>query len=148
MTQDITNSVQRFFATVDAGEWEATQALMTNPFHLDYSSYGAGPAADLDPADILSGWRTVLPGFDATQHQLSPLDITVDGDRAVVRASVIATHWIADAEGGETWTVHGDYALTLVQDQGWKLAGNVFTYKFQTGNGALPALAQQRVAGA
>lgn len=148
MFQDITNSVRRFFATVDSGAWDETRALMNNPFHLDYSSYEAGPAADLDPAEILTGWQAVLPGFDATQHQLSPLDITVQDKQAIVRASVIATHWVAGAKGGEIWTVHGDYKLTLVQDDGWKLAGNVFTFKFQTGNDTLPAQAQQRVADA
>jgi hypothetical protein len=147
MSQEIANCVQRFFAAVDARNWDSAHALMTNPFHLDYSSFGAGPGADLDPADILAGWKAMLPGFDATQHHLGPLDIAVEADRATVCATVIATHLIEGAEGGEVWTVHGDYVLELVDDGGWKLASNRFNFKFMTGNTGLPALAQARAGG-
>lgn len=143
MTQEIANSVQRFFTAVDNRDWAGAEALMTSPFHLDFSSFGAGPAADLAPADILTGWKGILPGFDATWHQLGPLDIEMSGETATVRAYVTATHQIADAEGGALWTVYGNYALTLVREDGaWKLSGNRF--RFLTGNPDLPALAQQR----
>lgn len=142
--QGIANAVQRFFASVDNRDWDAAQGLMTAPFHLDYSSFGAGPGADLNPVDIITGWNGVLPGFDHTQHHLSPLDIEQDGDTATVKASVIATHQIAEAEGGETWTVYGNYVLRLVINGGWKLSSNTFQFKFLTGNTELPALAQSR----
>ncbi|WP_170328489.1 nuclear transport factor 2 family protein [Ruegeria arenilitoris] len=146
MTQGITNAVQRFFAAVDTRDWEGVEALMTNPFHLDYSSFGAGPGADLAPADILSAWKAMLPGFDATQHHLGPLHIEANESAATARATVIATHQIADAEAGELWTVHGDYVLKLVNDGGWKLSANTFNFRFLTGNPELPALAQERAA--
>lgn len=146
MTQDITNVVQRFFAAVDARDWTAARNLMTSPFHLDYSSFGAGPAADLDPAEILTSWKAILPGFDATHHQLSPLEIQVGGNHATVRACVTATHQIAEAEGGELWSVYGNYVLTLVNENGWKLTSNTFHFKFLTGNVELPVQAQARLA--
>ena len=144
-TQGITNAVYSFFAAVDTQDWDGTQALMANPFHLDYSSFGAGPGADLPPADILEEWKAFLPGFDATHHHLGPLEIEVAGDSATVRTSVIATHQIAGAEDGDTWTVYGDYVLKLVRDNGWKLSSNTFRFKFLTGNAGLPALAQARL---
>ncbi|PSL19384.1 nuclear transport factor 2 family protein [Shimia abyssi] len=146
MTQEITNAVQRFFSAVDGRDWQAVEALMSSPFHLDYSSFGAGPAAELTPADILTGWRTVLPGFDATQHHLGPLDIQITGNTAKVKATVIATHFIAGVENGDTWTVHGDYVLRLIDDGEWKLSANTFNFRFLTGNTELPALAQSRAA--
>jgi len=119
---------------------------MTAPFYLDYSSYGAGPAADLDPVEILSDWQKVLPGFDFTQHQLGPLIVEENNGDATVRAYVTADHYITDATGGELWTVYGSYVLRLVKaDGGWLLRGNTFQYKFQTGNTDLPALAQSRL---
>ncbi len=145
MTQEITNTVQRFFAAVDGRDWGTARALMTDPFHLDYASFGGGPAADLDPGQVLEGWKGLLPGFDATQHHLGPLAIEVDGDTARVAATVIATHFIAGAEGGETWTVHGHYRLALRREEGWKLTDNVFLFDFVTGNGGLPSIAQTRV---
>jgi len=144
MTQEITNTVQRFFACVDGRDWDGARALMTAPFHLDYSSFGAGPGADIDPGDILNGWKAMLPGFDATQHHLGALDIVVEGEFATVKTTVIATHYIADAEGGALWTVHGSYVLKLVRDDAWRLSANTFNFAFVTGNTALPALAQER----
>lgn len=144
--QDITNTVQRFFAAVDGRDWDGAEALMTNPFFLDYSSFGAPEGADLAPQEVLAGWKGMLPGFDHTHHQLGPLDITQDGTSATVRAYVTATHYIAGAEGGELWTVYGRYVLTLVNEGGWKLAGNTFTFKFLSGNSNLPAKAQERAA--
>ena len=97
MTQDIINAVTLFFAAVDERDWEGAEALMTHPFHLDYSSFGAGPAADLAPSKTLAGWQSMLPGFDATHHHLSPLEIDVAADIATVHCSVVATHQIAGA---------------------------------------------------
>ncbi len=146
MTQEITNTVQRFFAAVDGRDWGTARALMTDPFHLDYASFGGGPAADLDPGQVLEGWKGLLPGFDATQHHLGPLAIEVDGDTARVAATVIATHIIVGAESGETWTVHGQYRMTLRREASWKLAGIVFLFDVLTGNRELPAIARTRVA--
>ena len=147
MQQDIINAVLRYFENVDKGNWEGTASLMTNPFHLDYSSFGAGPAADLDPKDIISGWKTMLPGFDFTHHHLGPLAVETSDDEAVVKAYVTADHHIAGAEGGDRWTVYGDYILRLQKVGGdWKLASNKFQFKYVSGNGDLPALAQERAA--
>jgi hypothetical protein len=146
MTQDIANAVVRFFAAVDARDWAAAEVLMINPFHLDYSSFGAGPGADLAPTDILDSWKALLPGFDATQHQLGALDIETDGSSATVRANVTAIHQIAGAEGGSEWTVHGDYVLTLTRTDTWRLSSNTFNLHLVTGNTELPALAQRRAA--
>ncbi len=147
MQQDITNTVLRYFENVDKGDWDGTTDLMTTPFHLDYSSFGAGPAADMNPQDIISGWKTMLPGFDFTHHQLGPLAIEISGDEATVTAYVTADHQIAGAKGGDIWTVYGSYLLKLIKlESGWKLSSNIFNFKFVTGNGDLPALAQQRAA--
>ncbi|MEM9629746.1 MAG: nuclear transport factor 2 family protein [Pseudomonadota bacterium] len=145
MTQDITNAVVRFFEAVDNRDWVAAKALMNDPIHLDYSSYGAGPAAELRPSDILHGWQQVLPGFDATQHQLGPLIIETEGPEAHVRANVTATHQIAAVTGGELWTVFGSYEIGLTQTADmWRISSLTFLFKYQGGNTELPELAQKR----
>ncbi|MBV7396432.1 nuclear transport factor 2 family protein [Mameliella sediminis] len=146
MTQDIANIVHSFFAAIDARDWTRAETLMTNPFHLDYSSFGAGPGADLPPGEILTGWKAMLPGFDNTHHQLGALSIETEGNSATVRANVIATHQIKEADGGDTWTVYGDYVLVLVKDGSWRIASNTFNLHLLTGNSELPALAQARAA--
>lgn len=143
----IQNTVLAFFEAVDLRDWARAEAAMRDPFHLDYSSYGAGPAADLAPATILDGWKGLLPGFDATHHQLGPLLVEAEKARAIVRANVTALHFIADAEGGPVWTVVGTYDIGLDRAGDlWRLAALTFNFKFQTGNTHLPKLAQDRVA--
>ncbi len=144
MSQEIANTVVRFFRAIDNRDWAAAEALMTNPYHLDYASFGAGEAADLSPREILSGWKGLLPGFDHTHHQIGNLEIEDDGDRATARCYVTATHVIADAMGGSVWTVVGRYSLSLRRDEMWRLNGTVFHFKYQDGNTGLPALASER----
>ena len=141
--QDIANAVARYFARVDQRDWDGTQALMTNPFHLDYASFGGGDPAYLNPADILAAWSGILPGFDHTHHQIGNLDMQIYGDSARVSCYVIASHSIDE----RVWMVVGTYNIPLVRTgEGWKLTGIQFLYKYQTGATDLPAEAKQRVA--
>ncbi len=148
MTTEIANTVARFFKAVDDREWAMAEALMANPYHLDYSSFGAGEAADLAPTQILKGWKGFLPGFDHTHHQIGNLDISVDGDKAKVACYGTATHVIADAGGGTVWTVVGTYTITLKRVGDWKLTGTTFHFKYQDGNTGLPEKAAERAAAA
>lgn len=142
MTQSVANTIYRFFAAVDDRDWNSAQGLMRNPFHLDYSSFGAGDPADLDPTAILEGWAQFLPGFDATHHQLGNLAIEVDDDSAVVDFYGTATHVIED----RSWVVVGTYRATLIgEGGGWLLTGLQFLFKFQLGDTDLPAEAQARL---
>ena len=88
----------------------------------------------------------MLPGFDHTHHQLGPLDIAQDGNSATVYAYVTATHYMASAQGGDLWTVYGTYTLQLRYEEGWKLRGNTFSFKFLSGNVDLPNMAKERMA--
>lgn len=140
---EIQNVVSRFYTAVDKRDWGGATSLMTDPFHLDYSSFGGGEPADLNPEVIINGWKSILPGFEHTHHQLGNIDIVVEGDFAVVRCYVTATHVIGD----QVWTVVGRYHNTLVvEDAVWKLSGSRFIFKYQTGAIDLPQMAQSLVA--
>jgi len=144
MSQAAANALYRFFAAVDKREWDAAKELMHAPFHLDYSSFGGGDAADLDPAVILEGWEAFLPGFDVTHHQLGNVDLEVDGDSAVAEFYGTATHLIDE----RAWVVVGTYRATLAADSGgWRLTGLRFRFKYQLGDTGLPEEALARIAG-
>ena len=66
----IQNTVSRFFADVDRCDWEAVQFSMTNPFHVDYSSYGGGEPADVTPKNLTYSWAAFMPYFDSVHHQI------------------------------------------------------------------------------
>ncbi len=137
----IANTLARYFAAVDGCNWEELLRLMTNPFHLDYSSFGAGDPADLDPVSVIAGWKQMLPGFEHTHHQIGNLDIEADDREARVKCYGTATHQIAD----RTWTVIGTYEKTLRRDDtAWKVSGSRFVFRHQMGATDLPAEAQRR----
>lgn len=145
---EIENSVARWFKAIDRRDWKAAEALMVDPFLLDYSSFGGDPAAALKPSDILTNLARFLPGFDATHHQLGNFDVECDEKTAIVNCYVTASHFIASAAEGPVWTVIGSYEIPLVRDGDvWRLSGCRLDFKCQHGNTALPALAQQRATG-
>lgn len=142
--RQVANAVARYFAAVDARDWDGVMGLMTPTFRLDYSSFGGGPAAELSPAAIVGAWKGLLPGFEHTHHQIGNLDITVEGDRARVACYGTASHVI----GARVWTVVGRYEKTLVRGAaGWRVSGSRFVFGYQTGDTTLPAEAQKRAAG-
>ena len=135
------NVVARFFNAVDGRDWDRVASFMRTPVHIDYSSFGGGHHADRSPADVVDGWRSVLPGFDHTHHQLGNLQVVVEGVEAAVEAYVTATHVI----GAEVWTVVGRYEIRLIRaEAGWRVSSLRFLFKYQTGATELPEAATRR----
>lgn len=147
MTNEITNTVSRFFAAVDRCDWAAVQELMTDPFHVDYSSYGGGPASDVTPEGLTSAWAGLLPYFDQLHHQIGNLIIEQDGKTADVQCHGMATHFISELAGGDLQFVVGTYDLTLNCTNGaWRLSSMRFNFKYASGNADLATEAGRRAA--
>ena len=145
MNLEISNTVSRFFAYVDQCDWDSVQALMTDPFHVDYSSYSGDEPADVSPADLTGVWAEFLPFFDSVHHQIGNLIVDSDGDGATVQCHGMATHFIAGHEGGDLQFIVGTYELRLVKSGGtWKLSSMRFNFKYASGNPDLAAEAQRR----
>jgi hypothetical protein len=75
--------------------------------------------------------RRAFAGWVATHHAVTGHRITVDGDRATIRAHVRAEHW-APAEvaagGPDCWLVVGFYDDVAVRTpDGWRLASITLT---------------------
>lgn len=147
MSLEITNSVSRFFASVDRCDWPAVKALMTENFHVDYSSYGGGPASEVTPEVLTSTWAGFLPYFDGIHHQIGNLIIAQDGDTAKAQCHGMASHFIADHPGGDLQFIVGTYDLELKRaGSDWKLSSMRFNFKYASGNKTLATEAQRRAA--
>ncbi|MEB3327089.1 MAG: nuclear transport factor 2 family protein [Synechococcus sp.] len=85
----VANTISRYFIAVDECDWSGVSKLMTNPFHLDCSSFGGGDPSDLPPQSILAGWRALLPGFEHTHHQIGNLVVEIDGEIAEASCMVL-----------------------------------------------------------
>ncbi len=147
MTREITNIVSRFFADVDRYDWDKVKNCMTNPFHVDYSSYSGEEPADVSPADLTGSWAAILPHYDSVHHQIGNLVVEADEDVASVQCHGMSTHFIANHPGGDLQFIVGTYDLTLVKKDGaWKFSGMRFNFKYASGNANLTAEAQRRAA--
>ena len=120
---------------------------MTDPFHVDYSSYGGGPASDVTPEGLTRAWSGLLPYFDQVHHQIGNLIVELEGETADVQCHGMATHFISDHPGGDLQFVVGTYDLTLKRVHGtWRLSSMRFNFKYASGNAGLAAEAQRRAA--
>ena len=147
MTHDITNAVSRFFAAVDHADWQAVNSLMTDPFHVDYSSYSGAEPADVSPTDLTANWAKILHFFDSVHHQIGNPIVEQDGNTAQVQCHGMATHFIANHPGGDVQFIVGTYDLPLIRrDDAWKLSGMRFNFKFASGNPTLADEARRRAA--
>lgn len=65
--------------------------------------------------------RGDLGGYLALHHVSAGHEITVDGDRATARATLLATH-VTNEAGTAFWALGGHYDIALVRDGGgWLL---------------------------
>jgi hypothetical protein len=145
--QDVIATANAVFNTSDRREWDACTRLFAPEVQLDYQWLSGQPPAKLSPAQIITAWQGVLPGFQFTQHMVSNHEVEFTGpDAAVCRCYGHAVHYLPGAAGGEEWGVYGTYHLELVRGEGgWKVRAMQYNHKYQHGNAGLPALATERV---
>lgn len=144
--QSILSTINRLFRSVDSWEWDEVAGCFAKEVLLDYSSMSGEAPVRLSPQDIVNNWRALLPGFQATHHQLGNFEVNVRRGEATVFCYGTADHYLPNDQGGDLWQVTGSYDFHLVgEGEHWKIDQMKFNFKFQQGNAELPALAQQRV---
>jgi len=133
MTTDADVLTRMLFA-VDALDWDGVRAAFADEVVTDYTSLWGGEPATVAIDELITGWRQLLHGFDATQHLTGPV-ITVDGR---LHTHVRAHHWL----DGEAWTVYGHYIAGI---EGGRIAALTLQTHQQEGNRELPTLARRQV---
>ncbi len=140
------NVILQLFSATDEKEWDNVERCFAKEVLLDYSSMG-NPAETLNPGQITDAWKTILPGFDHTHHQLGNIQEFITENTAHVFAYGTATHYLAN-EKGNVWTVVGTYDFDVIKEKGtWKISSMKFNFKYQDGNTALAQEAINIVAG-
>ncbi len=128
---------------VDRAAYSLAEAAFAPEVTIDYTSLWGGDPATMSPAALMDAWRGIVPGFDATWHELGPVSVEIDGDRATATATVDGRHWI----GNRLWRPVGVYHWDLARLSGhWKVTRMVFTLTEELGDRALAAEAMERAA--
>jgi hypothetical protein len=128
---------------VDLARYDLAEAAFAPRIVIDYTSLWGGQPATMTPAELMTAWRGIVPGFDATFHELSNVRATVNGDRATATAFVDGRHWI----GERLWRPVGDYHWTLERIGGeWKVTSMTFAMTREIGDRDVAAEASRRAA--
>jgi len=139
----VTTIVETIARGADLRQWDLVRAVLADRVELDY-----GTPERLTPADVVDRWRPLLEAFDATQHMLSDVAVTLDGDSARATSRFHATHVLRGAPGGDAWVLTGRYEHDLVRSPaGWKVTRMRMIPGEATGNTGLVDQARARAAG-
>ena len=143
--KDINETISQLFVASDNREWNKVEAIFADQVELDYSSMNGNPAVVLSPKQITDNWKTILPGFTNTHHQLGNFITKQNGNTAEVFCYGTATHFL-EHEAGNIWTVVGSYNIELKQiDDKWRVSKMKLNYKYQDGNTQLPQAAMEKL---
>ena len=143
------DAVVHFFHDVDRCEWDKLAEILADTIEVDYRSLNGGAAEQLSSEQLLDRWRSLLPGFDATQHFLAPSVTTELGEDTLVECNVRGYHRLAQEHGQGGWMVAGRYEIWLRPDgAGWQITGITLQTTYQDGDLDLPKAAAARAAAA
>lgn len=128
---------------VDLGVYALAERLFAPEITIDYTSLWGGDAAVMTPPELMTAWRGIVPGFDATWHELGPITAEITGDTATATAAIDGRHWIGDA----LWRPIGTYDWDLAREgSGWQVTSMTFTLTQEIGDRTLAARAMHRAA--
>jgi hypothetical protein len=143
---EIIETVNKLFISVDNRDWKNVKAIFNDTVLLDYTSMAGGQPAQLASDQIIDSWKSVMPGFDNTHHQVGNYIIETDSLVAKVFCYGTATHYLANESKKNLWTVVGSYDLELqTVGESWRITKMKFNLKYIDGNSELPKLAQERL---
>lgn len=129
---------------VDLRNFDAIEPLFADPVVIDYTSLWGGEPQTMRPAELMTAWRGIVPGFDATWHEISDLQVKVTGDRASATSRVDGRHWL----GEQVWRPIGRYDFEFVRQGGaWKVTRMTLTVTEEQGDRKLVDQARARAAG-
>jgi 3-phenylpropionate/cinnamic acid dioxygenase small subunit len=137
----IRDVLTRYGVSLDSRDW----ALFKTCFTKDAKAfYGEEPVIEGYPG-IEKFVRFYEDYMEASQHLISNFVIEIDGDEARTTCYLHAVHYLANTQGGDTWSVGGYYTDQLIRTtQGWKIKSRKLTLTWGNGNSNLFAAAQAK----
>lgn len=126
---------------VDLARYDLAEAAFAPEIVIDYTSLWGGEPQRMTPGALMDVWRGLVPGFDATRHELKEIEAKVEGDGATATAFVDGRHWIGEL----LWRPIGTYRWTLRRIDGrWKVTEMTFALTQEVGDRGLAKVAAKR----
>lgn len=117
----IDDLLARYTTAVDRGRWDLLDTVFLPDAVIDYTSAGGIRGG----RDEIKAWLArVLDDFSDRQHLIAQRDVSIDGDRATVRASFFNPMVLSAPNGPPRYVPGGGcYHHTLVRTaEGWRSA--------------------------
>lgn len=134
-------TVQSIPLAVDLAAYDLAERAFAPSVVIDYTSLWGGEPQTMTPAALMAAWRGIVPGFDATWHELGPVQAEIAGERATARAAVDGRHWI----GERLWRPIGEYLWELERRDGrWQVTRMTFRMTQEIGERSLAEEAMRR----
>jgi hypothetical protein len=144
--QEIIKVVTAIFQGADGRNWQKVEKSFADKVLLDYTTLSGGEPATLAPQEITAAWKTLLPGFDSTEHNISDFKVEHNGSDASLTNAVHALHYMQVDGKTESWIVDGYYSFQLKKTNGeWQVTAMKFIKENISGNLSLPEMASARV---
>lgn len=148
--QNVSDVVTRLLHAVDDLDWETVRALLADRVELDYTSLWGGTPQQIGGDEVVTAWRQLLPGFDATQHLTGPIVVTSADDAGATCATTVrAYHTVVEDGRTGIWMVAGRYQISLTPSPDtalrWRVSGITLRVAYEEGDRALVERAQARV---
>jgi hypothetical protein len=146
-TRALDDLIHRQALAVDRHEWDVYRACMDDEVTFDFRSHTddvlhKGVGIVRDPAIWVEAVSKAVTGFDATQHIVTNIVHTIDGDRSQSVCFVLAEHILNNNLGDRSITVGVTYTIGSVRrPSGWKIKEFYLKVLWYKGNISLYELA-------
>ena len=109
--------VHSFALAIDRRDWDLYRSLYGATLEIDYRPEKPGMPQGTIPSEAWTqGAKASLGALEATQHNLNPARIRIDGDRAKADVYFQAHHYDTRRPGDSVFTEHGIYVFTCARD--------------------------------
>ncbi len=128
-------------ALVDVRDWDGVQSYFAPQVTVDYTSLFPGKVETIPRETLIQRWKALVPGFDATRHILTDVEVDVQGTKASGTARIAATHFL----GADRWTPYGHYKYAFQKSGGnWKISALTYLSEREEGDRSLVERATAR----
>jgi SnoaL-like domain len=133
---------------VDDLDWDTVRACFSAEIDVDYTSLWGGDAETVPVEQLVSGWKELATGYDATQHLTGPFVVTHRDDRRLDCTTTFrAYHHVIEDGDASTWMVAGRYVIGLeLESDRWRIKAVTLRLAYEEGDRRLVDLARQRSA--
>jgi hypothetical protein len=142
--EQIQDLLVRYATGLDSRDWDLLASCFTEDGVADYGDLGGVNEGRGAIVSLCSG---VLSGLDASQHMITNMIISTDGDSGRAVCYFQAQHVFRGTPGGDNYLVGGTYRDRLVRTGGeWRIAHRTLEGTWFDGNAAVFEAAAARLA--